>query len=354
ALDDPLTANLDNIVSDDYSDILSGTPEDNDDTRFEDKWALELIGNDEPAGMSKDSGLGDPDLSSIEAYQDGQEFSFTEIHEQNRRASDTHSSSPGTYVDEYHNSIQDDYQDDFRNTYADDSAAQVADEYVDEYHTDDSDPYNEPGSPKADLNYNELSGAQSAMSLGGNLDLTNEVALNIPAAVLDPIDFDQQKKDRSFGFLWGLAALFLVMLIAGQVAWFKMDTLSRNDNFRPYYVFFCDALGCELPGIQNVALIRATNTVFNPHRSMADALVIDTLLTNGASYPQPYPDLELEFRDLNNRIVAQRTFAPSEYLAGGVLPGDLMPPGTPVHIAIEVINPGPDAVTRQIFVRGNQ
>jgi len=31
-----------------------------------------------------------------------------------------------------------------------------------------------------------------------------------------------------------------------------------------------------------------------------------------------------------------------------------MPPQIPVHIALEVINPGPEAVTRQIYVRPNQ
>ncbi|HIE71592.1 MAG TPA: DUF3426 domain-containing protein [Planctomycetes bacterium] len=195
--------------------------------------------------------------------------------------------------------------------------------------------------------------------MGTAPDAASQLRANSGAAVcvaedlLDPLELEQQKPSNYTG-LWSIGAAIMIVVAVAQIGWFRMDTLAKNEQLRPVYTAVCDLAGCQLPGIQDTSLIRAANTVFNPHRSIADALVIDTLLTNSAGYAQPYPDLELEFRDLNDRIVAQRTFSPEEYLAGDVMPGDLMPSRVPVHIAIEVINPGPEAVSRQIYIRPNQ
>ena len=76
--DDSLLNNLEDLVSDDYSDILASTPEEHDDSQYEDKWALELI-NQEPATTEAKDDLTAPDLDTIEAFEQGEEFSFTDI-----------------------------------------------------------------------------------------------------------------------------------------------------------------------------------------------------------------------------------------------------------------------------------
>ena len=65
---DPLTANLSNIVSDDYNDIMSNIEnEAHDDTAYEDKWALELLGaSDRPKQTRYHDDIEGPDLNSIE------------------------------------------------------------------------------------------------------------------------------------------------------------------------------------------------------------------------------------------------------------------------------------------------
>ena len=83
-------------------------------------------------------------------------------------------------------------------------------------------------------------------------------------------------------------------------------------------------------------------------------MLIDTLIINKADYDQPYPDIELEFSSLEGQPIAERMLTPSEYLGGNISSKDLMPSGTPVHIDIEIQNPGPEAVTRQIYLRSNQ
>ena len=68
--DDSLLNNLEDLVSDDYSDILASTPEEHDDSQYEDKWALELI-NQEPATTEAKDDLTAPDLDTIEAFEQG-------------------------------------------------------------------------------------------------------------------------------------------------------------------------------------------------------------------------------------------------------------------------------------------
>ena len=354
--DDSLLNNLEDLVSDDYSDILASTPEEHDDSQYEDKWALELI-NQEPATTEAKDDLTAPDLDTIEAFEQGEEFSFTDIHDSN---SGKQSAKETSSADTMGAALADDsYTDDYFDSYVDDSDEDLPagpEPFVEEI------AYPEAGFPESpstqhesDTAFANFSEAQhETETLDGNLNFSQGISLDIPTAELDPLDLEQQQKPSSHIGLWSFGAVVMILIAVAQVGWFRMDTLAKNEQLRPLYSAVCDLAGCTLPGIQDTSLIRAANTVFNPHRSIADALVIDTLLTNSAGYAQPYPDLELEFRDLNDRIVAQRTFSPEEYLAGDVMPGDLMPSRVPVHIAIEVINPGPEAVSRQIYIRPNQ
>ena len=82
--------------------------------------------------------------------------------------------------------------------------------------------------------------------------------------------------------------------------------------------------------------------------------LVDTLLLNRADYEQPFPDLLLVFRDLNDRIVASRRFTPAQYLSGELAGQQDMPVRTPVHIALELVDPGPEAVSYAISLVGNQ
>ena len=352
--DDSLLENLEDLVSDDYSDILASTPDEHDDSQYEDKWALDLI-NQEPETPSTKDDLTAPDLDTIEAFEQGEEFSFTDIHNRNSgKQSTSEVNLPGGMETASHD---EGYTDDYYDSYADDTEEDLIaepDPIVEEIAYPDTFQASSTTQNSSETDFAGFTDAQyETETLDGNLNFSQGINLDIPTAELDPLELEQQKPSNYTG-LWSIGAAIMIVVAVAQIGWFRMDTLAKNEQLRPVYTAVCDLAGCQLPGIQDTSLIRAANTVFNPHRSIADALVIDTLLTNSAGYAQPYPDLELEFRDLNDRIVAQRTFSPEEYLAGDVMPGDLMPSRVPVHIAIEVINPGPEAVSRQIYIRPNQ
>ena len=80
------------------------------------------------------------------------------------------------------------------------------------------------------------------------------------------------------------------------------------------------------------------------HPELADALIVDAVIVNDAVFAQPFPVLELRFTTINGTLVARRGFKPEEYLAGELAGVTLMEPKTPVRLALEITDPGGDAV----------
>ena len=106
----------------------------------------------------------------------------------------------------------------------------------------------------------------------------------------------------------------------------------------------CPQLGCNLPPKVDVSLIKSSNLVVRSHPDFAGALVVDAILYNRASFAQPFPLLELRFSDINDQLLANRRFKPSEYLAGELAGQVEMPPQTPIHISLDILDPGQEAV----------
>ncbi|MCP4708340.1 MAG: DUF3426 domain-containing protein [Planctomycetes bacterium] len=65
-------------------------------------------------------------------------------------------------------------------------------------------------------------------------------------------------------------------------------------------------------------------------------MVIDVIIKNQAQFTQPYPDVQLNFEDINGEPVAGRRFAPSEYISDKTIPLDSMPSDTPIHLTLEI------------------
>jgi len=171
----------------------------------------------------------------------------------------------------------------------------------------------------------------------------------------DPLQLEARKRQGS-GISWGWAVASVLMLLvaASQTLYFKFDQWSRTPQWRPYYNQICEIAGCQLPDIQNLQQLSTQHLVVRSHPKLQKALVVDTLMQNHADYQQPFPDLELVFSDLNDNVVASRRFVPTEYLSGELAGQQLMPSHTPIHIALEIADPGPEAVSYAIRLQANQ
>lgn len=168
-----------------------------------------------------------------------------------------------------------------------------------------------------------------------------------------PLDL-RTNTGSSLAWGWGLGSVLMLLIGVAQLAYFQFDAWSRTPQWRPYYAWACESIGCQLPQVQNTQTMVTQHLVVRSHPRLQGALLVDTLLKNQANYAQPFPDLTLVFEDLNGQVVASRRFTPNEYLSGEMSGQQQMPSQTPIHVALEILDPGSDAVSYKIFLLNNQ
>jgi predicted Zn finger-like uncharacterized protein len=150
--------------------------------------------------------------------------------------------------------------------------------------------------------------------------------------------------------LWFLLGGLMILALIVQVAWLQFSTLSRIEPYRSVYAAVCPQLGCTLPELVDRQKIRTYNLVVRNHPHTEDALIVDAIILNTATFGQPFPDLALAFSTIDDQLVATRRFTPDEYLDGELAGKHIMPPNQPIHLTLELADPGPEAVNYHVFI----
>lgn len=169
----------------------------------------------------------------------------------------------------------------------------------------------------------------------------------------DPLQLQWQRSRSSWGkrLLWSLLSLLAALGLLTQYLFYHFDEVARQDQYRPWVQAFCQVAGCNLPSRVDISQIKSSNLVVRSHPDFAGALVVDAIIYNRAPFSQPFPLLELRFADLNGQSIASRRFKPAEYLAGDLAGKADMPPQTPIHIALDILDPGAKAVNYSLSFR---
>ncbi|MCF7537461.1 DUF3426 domain-containing protein [Pseudomonas petrae] len=169
----------------------------------------------------------------------------------------------------------------------------------------------------------------------------------------DPLQLSWQKPKPRWGrrLLWMLLILIALGALAGQYIAYHFEELARQDQYRPVFMELCPTLGCKVPSKVDIKLLKSSNLVVRSHPEFQGALVVDAIIYNRASFSQPFPLLELRFADATGQLIASRRFKPGEYLSGELAGKDEMPPQTPIHIALDILDPGPKAANYSLSFR---
>ncbi len=228
-------------------------------------------------------------------------------------------------------------------------------------------PAKKPNEPDANPAPGNLSASREEIALSAITDLEDEFDTDAPAAEADikpsrteprlraerlfelddePLRLDWRRPRKPWGrwIGWGLLNLLGASALAGQYLAYHFDQLARQDQYRPWFEQLCPPLGCVLPSKVDIEQIKSSNLVVRSHPEFSGALVVDAILYNRAPFTQPFPLLEIRFADLNGQLLASRRFKPSEYLAGELAGKADMPPQTPIHVSLEILDPGAQAV----------
>jgi hypothetical protein len=144
--------------------------------------------------------------------------------------------------------------------------------------------------------------------------------------------------------VWSLLSVLLAFALGLQYAWFNMDRLAQVPEYRVWYKQACKRLDCDLPDYVNVSEVETVRLVVRSHTTVDRALAVDAILFNAASFRQPFPALQLTFSDLSGELIADRRFAPEDYLAGELTGLRYIPALTEVRLSLEIVDPGERAM----------
>ncbi|WP_312929740.1 DUF3426 domain-containing protein [Stutzerimonas nitrititolerans] len=169
----------------------------------------------------------------------------------------------------------------------------------------------------------------------------------------EPLQLDWQARRKPWGrwLGWGVLNLIALLALAGQYVAYNYDELVRQDRYRPWFEQLCPSIGCTLPPKVDIEQIKSSNLVVRSHPDFNSALVVDAIIYNRASFAQPFPLLEVRFADINGQPLASRVFKPGEYLSGELAGRTEMPPQVPIHIALDILDPGTRAVNYSLSFR---
>lgn len=166
-----------------------------------------------------------------------------------------------------------------------------------------------------------------------------------------PIEFTAKRMRRWYQRkLWPSLSLLALIGLVVQLGWFKFDYFSRVEPYRTAYLFLCPYLNCQVPTLVDTRQISAFNLVVREHPETQGALAVDVMIMNNAPFDQPYPDLVLVFTDIDENEVASRRFPPKEYLGGEAAGSSHMPQKQPVHLTLDLVDPGEKAVNYHIYI----
>ncbi len=158
-----------------------------------------------------------------------------------------------------------------------------------------------------------------------------------PAHWIEP-EADLSPPRRRAGTLaWAAASVLLLVTLLGQAAYFLRDTLATElPQTRPLLEQACTLLGCTLGLPRQLDQLRIVGSDLQTEAT--ERLRLTLTLGNRADQPQAWPMLVLTLTDQNNRPLARRSFAPSEYLgdpnriAAGIPPRSEHPLNLPLSV----------------------
>lgn len=157
---------------------------------------------------------------------------------------------------------------------------------------------------------------------------------------------------RRIEWIWLAANTVVLCLLIAQIGLWQKSALfasSMGEQLKALchlHPLFCEDTPSKRGS--SVTDVISTKLVVRKHPSSTNALMVDTILLNRGPSSTTFPRLQLRFSDINNQTVASRSFKPEEYLAGELASNALLASQQPVHIALEIVDPGPAATSYQL------
>ncbi len=179
-------------------------------------------------------------------------------------------------------------------------------------------------------------------------DLSDQLAEQMQQTDAEPDPLDEfenivEEKNTDLRRNVIIAAVTLVVFIVLQQLWSNRQSLAWSESWGGTVKSVCQFLPCDLKERRDVAKIKLLQRQLAPDEQNENQLDVKVLLTNEASFDQPYPTIKIAFSNKNGERVAIKSFPPDYYLQADAV-NKLMPSGTEVHIHFKTELTHPDAL----------
>lgn len=155
-----------------------------------------------------------------------------------------------------------------------------------------------------------------------NLDFSNIAApdtLSQSFNFADDLNAVPPEPDRNTPrWLWATGCLLLLIALLAQAAhFFRVELAANLPGLKPMLVSYCEMLHCTVPLPQKTDLMSIESSDLEADPAQSNVISLNAILRNRAPYAQTYPNLELSLTDMQDKVLARRTFRPAEYLKSG-------------------------------------
>lgn len=139
------------------------------------------------------------------------------------------------------------------------------------------------------------------------------------------------------GVAWGGAALILVLLLFLQLSYFLRDELAAAvPGLRPTLQRACAQLGCSLLPARDLTALRIEASSLESDTEDKSRASLNLSLSNRSDRAVAWPHLVLVLTDTRDLPVAQRPFAPAEYLPAEAVARPGLEPGREQEARLEL------------------
>lgn len=145
-----------------------------------------------------------------------------------------------------------------------------------------------------------------------------------------------------------LLALLLIFSLALQYLWHNRLVLAQDPDRRHLAGFACSLLRCELPPLSDIAALSGEDLLIRSHPEQEGMLVFALTIGNTAAFAQPFPTIELVFRDTNQNDVARLLITPADYLPEVLGHQRLMDSGSTFQLQHDLEDPGEHAINYEV------
>ncbi|MFT5657681.1 MAG: putative Zn finger-like uncharacterized protein [Gammaproteobacteria bacterium] len=144
--------------------------------------------------------------------------------------------------------------------------------------------------------------------------------------------------------LWFIGILLLLVLGIAQTIYYQRYELIRNARYQQQIIQLCELVPCAESQFSSTRQIKLLERNVFTHPVKSNALMVTGSFVNEAPFTQKLPKLLVTLFDIQGNLIANRPFAPTEYLQADQNLSSL-DSNKPIQFRLEILDPGTEALT---------